>query len=89
MKDHDRVSVAERALDGLVPSGCKLLTIRQTAAALGVSERSVWRWLEEAESGIRTDGFPRPVRIGEKVVRVRAVDLNGYLAVLAGQPKKN
>ena len=60
----------------------KLLTVRDLAALLGVNERTCWRLTAMAEAG--RGPFPRPVRIGPRVVRWRLADVEAYLATLAG-----
>jgi predicted DNA-binding transcriptional regulator AlpA len=60
---------------------CQLLTVKQLAAMLGVHERTCWRLAAMAESG--QGDFPKPLRIGPKTARWRAVDVEAYLAALA------
>jgi len=60
----------------------RLLDVRELAAALGIHERTCWRLVAKAESGM--SDFPRPLRIGPKTVRWRLSDVEAYLAVLAG-----
>ncbi len=64
----------------------KLLTVREVAEALAVSERSAWRWSALAEAGQGT--FPKPLRLGPKVVRWRLRDVEAYLAALAGEERQ-
>jgi predicted DNA-binding transcriptional regulator AlpA len=59
----------------------KLLTAKELAAALGVHERTCWRLAAMAEAG--HGDFPRPLRIGPRVVRWRLADVEAYLAALA------
>ena len=60
----------------------KLLTVRDLAALLGVNERTCWRLTAMAEAG--HGRFPKPLRIGPRVVRWRLADVEAYLAALAG-----
>ena len=60
----------------------KLLTVKDLAALLGVHERTCWRLAAMAEAG--QGDFPRPLRIGPKMIRWRLVDVESYLSVLAG-----
>jgi predicted DNA-binding transcriptional regulator AlpA len=60
----------------------RLLTVKELAAALGVNERTCWRLAAMAEAG--HGDFPRPLRIGPRVVRWRLADVEAYLAALAG-----
>ncbi len=58
-----------------------LLTAGDVARILGVGRRTVWRMTSRARSG---DGcFPRPVRVGGKLVRWRWRDIEKYLQKLA------
>jgi putative transposase len=57
-----------RALAG--PDGLQTERVRQAAAAMGVSERTLWRWL-------RTDPMPEPAPRG---YRLSAEDLDEYMA---------
>ena len=59
----------------------KLLTVKELAGALGVHERTCWRLAAMAEAG--QGDFPRPLRIGPRVVRWRPADVEAYLAALA------
>jgi predicted DNA-binding transcriptional regulator AlpA len=60
----------------------RLLTVKELAAALGIHERTCWRLAAMAEAG--QGDFPRPLRIGPRVVRWRLADVETYLAALAG-----
>lgn len=60
----------------------RLLTVKDLAAMLGVHERTCWRLAAMAEAG--QGSFPHPLRIGPKTVRWRVVDVEAYLAALAG-----
>jgi len=60
----------------------RLLTVKELAAALGVNERTCWRLTAMAEAG--QVGFPRPLRIGHRIIRWRLSDVEAYLAALAG-----
>ena len=57
-----------RALAG--PDGLQTERVRQAAAAMGVSERTLWRWL-------RTDPVPEPAPRG---YRLSTEDLDEYMA---------
>ncbi len=52
----------------------KLLTVPESALALGVSNRKLWRL-------IATGALPA-VRVGARSTRIRASDLEEYLAAL-------
>jgi predicted DNA-binding transcriptional regulator AlpA len=58
----------------------RLLTVTELAAMLGVHERTCWRLAAMAEAG--QGDFPRPLRIGPRVVRWRLADVEAYLAAL-------
>ena len=60
----------------------RLLTVKELAAALGVNERTCWRLASMAEAG--HGDFPRPLRIGHRIIRWRLSDVEAYLAALAG-----
>jgi len=75
---------AERRKERAVPDQVQLLTVKELAAALGVHERTCWRLAAQAEEGLVE--FPTPLRIGPKTVRWRLVDVQAYLAALAGEP---
>jgi predicted DNA-binding transcriptional regulator AlpA len=64
----------------------RLLTVTELAAALGVHERTCWRLAAMAEAG--QGDFPRPLRIGPRVVRWRLADVEAYLASLAAGGRK-
>ena len=55
---------------------CELMTVREVAAILKLHPRSVWRMAA-------TGAIPGPIRLAEKTVRWRRVDLEEYLANLA------
>lgn len=55
---------------------CELMTVREVAAVLKLHTRSVWRMAA-------TGAIPAPIRLGEKTVRWRRVDLEKHLATLA------
>jgi predicted DNA-binding transcriptional regulator AlpA len=59
----------------------RLLTVKELAVLLGMSERSCWRLAALAEIG--QSDFPRPLRIGRKTVRWRPADVETYLTGLA------
>jgi predicted DNA-binding transcriptional regulator AlpA len=63
--------------------GVQLLDVRQLATTLGMHPRSIWRLAAMAEAG--QGNFPRPLRIGPKTIRWRLVDVQAYLAALAGE----
>lgn len=52
-----------------------VLDVREVADWLKVSVRTVWRLA-------RGPGFPKPVKLGERVTRWRAEDLAAYLGQL-------
>lgn len=58
------------------------MTARQVAQVLGVGERTVWRMTSRSRAGCGQ--FPRPVRIGSKVVRWRWRDIEKYMQKQAG-----
>jgi len=69
----------------MIAADVELLTVRQLAAALKLSRATVWRLTAAADAGLPTaDGFPRPVRLGRRIVRWRASDVAAYLGRLAG-----
>jgi excisionase family DNA binding protein len=53
----------------------KLLTVPESALALGVSRRTTWRLI--------ATGALRAVRVGVRSTRVRTTDLERYLADLS------
>ena len=55
------------------PERCQLLTVRDVAAMLAVSVRTVWRLSA-------TGALPRPLRLGTKTLRWRLSDVRAYLA---------
>jgi len=59
-----------------------LLDVQRVAKCLGLSSRTVWRLSALAEAGRGV--FPKPVRLGSKLVRWRLRDIQAYLATLAG-----
>ena len=59
----------------------RLLTVAELAAALGVHERTCWRLAAMAEAG--QGDFPRPLRIGPRIIRWRIAEVEAYLAALA------
>ena len=64
------------------PATCRLGTVAQLADALHVHKGTCWRWLALAEAGHKP-GFPRPIRLGDKAVRVKWADVQAYLDALA------
>jgi predicted DNA-binding transcriptional regulator AlpA len=60
----------------------RLLTVKELASALGVHQRTCWRLAAQAEAG--QGRFPPPLRLGPKTVRWRLVDVEAYLAHMAG-----
>jgi predicted DNA-binding transcriptional regulator AlpA len=60
-----------------------LLTVKELASMLGVSERTCWRLAAMAEAG--QGNFPAPVRIGSRVIRWRPADVEKYLMALSGR----
>ncbi len=70
-------------MTAVTPPDGVCLTVPEVAARLKVHPRTVWRWLARAEAGLLI-GFPPPIRLSAKVVRIRASDLENYLALLAG-----
>ena len=67
------------------PATCRLLTVGQLSAALGIHQRTAWRLAAMAEAG--QGNFPRALRIGPKTVRWRLADVEAYLSALAGEGK--
>ena len=61
----------------------RLLTVKELASALGIHQRTCWRLAAQAEAG--QGRFPRPLRLGPKTVRWRLVDVEAYLAHMAGE----
>ena len=61
---------------------CQLLNVRDVAGLLKIHQRTVWRLSAMAETG--QGDFPRPLRLGEKTLRWRLLELERYLAALAG-----
>jgi predicted DNA-binding transcriptional regulator AlpA len=61
----------------------RLLDVKELAAVLGMHPRSIWRLAAMAEAG--QGNFPKPLRIGPKTIRWRLVDVQAYLAALAGE----
>ncbi|MBE3099915.1 MAG: helix-turn-helix domain-containing protein [Planctomycetes bacterium] len=59
----------------------RLLTVKELAAALGVHEQTCWRLAAMAEAG--QGDFPRPLRIGHRIIRWRIAEVEAYLASLA------
>lgn len=53
-------------------AGVKLLSARQVAALIGVHPRSVWRMAAAGD-------LPRPIRLGDRVVRWRLADLQNHI----------
>jgi predicted DNA-binding transcriptional regulator AlpA len=64
----------------------QLVDVRYVAEILGIHARSVWRLAAMAEAG--QGNFPKPLRIGSKTVRWRLLDIETYLAALAGEAPK-
>ena len=60
-----------------------LLTATDVARVLSVGERTVWRMASRSRAG--SGAFPKPIRIGGKVVRWRWEDVEKYLQELAGK----
>jgi len=60
-----------------------LMTAGDVARVLQVGERTVWRLASRSRAG--GSDFPRPVRIGEQVVRWRWEDVQKYLQQKAGK----
>ena len=60
-----------------------LLDVQRVAKCLGLSSRTVWRLSSLAEAGRGV--FPKPVRLGPKLVRWRLHDIQTYLGTLAGE----
>ena len=60
-----------------------LLTVADVAKLLRIGQRTVWRLASRAGGG--SGPFPRPVRIGGKIIRWRWQDVEKYLAQLAGK----
>jgi predicted DNA-binding transcriptional regulator AlpA len=58
-----------------------LLTARQVADLLGVHVRSVWRLAQ-------TGAIPAPIRLSERVVRWRLIDLKLHLEQLAAKESR-
>jgi len=55
----------------------RLLTVREIADALHISERQVWRLC-------MLPGFPKPLKLSARVVRFHADDLAAYVNRLRG-----
>ena len=72
------------AADTLNPSTITvspLLTARDIARVLGISERTLWRLVSKSRGG--HGGFPKPLRLGGHAVRWRWQDIEKYLQDLA------
>lgn len=54
--------------DAAAHADVQLVTVRQAAALLAVSTRSVWRMVADGT-------LPQPIRLGSRVVRFRLADL--------------
>jgi excisionase family DNA binding protein len=59
-------------------SGVDLLTVREVARRLTVSERTVWRWTAQQV-------LPAPVHPRPRMTRWRASDIRRFLESLSGQ----
>ena len=57
------------------PAGARLLSVRQVAALLSMSVRSVWRLAATGE-------LPEPIHLTSRIVRWRLADLEEYVADL-------
>ncbi len=57
-----------------------LLSVRQVAHALGITSRTVGRWADGERSA--PHGFPAPVRLGGRLLRFRADDIENFVACL-------
>jgi predicted DNA-binding transcriptional regulator AlpA len=62
-----------------------LLDVRTVAGLLAMSVRNVWRQAALSEAG--HGSFPKPLRLGPKIVRWRLGDMEAYLSGLAGERK--
>ena len=58
-----------------------LLSALDVARVLSVHERTLWRLASKSRAGFGV--FPKPLRIGEKVVRWQWKDIENYLGKLA------
>lgn len=67
------------------PRDLELLTVRDVAGLLKLHVGTIWRESARAEVGLSS--FPRPLRLGPKTVRWKAVDIGAYLDKLAGGAK--
>ncbi len=54
----------------------KLLTVKQVAAALGLSTRTVWKLASKGD-------LPQPLTLGAKARRWPAADVDAYIGRLA------
>ncbi len=54
-----------------------LMTATEVAQVLGVGERTIWRMASRSRSGVGQ--FPKPIRVGGKVIRWRWEDLEKYI----------
>jgi predicted DNA-binding transcriptional regulator AlpA len=71
-----RAAVDPGELFTLPESGEALLTVKQFACALGISETSLWAWARNDPE------FPRPVRRGERFTRFKLTDARSYIESL-------
>ena len=64
-------------------SAVTLLDVRSVAKLLAIHQRSVWRLAARANAGQSI--FPKPLRLGPKLIRWRLRDVEAYLAALASE----
>jgi predicted DNA-binding transcriptional regulator AlpA len=55
-----------------------LMSLREVADFVGVNERTIARWSNAGR-------FPSPLRLGPRILRWRAGDIQAALAALAGE----
>lgn len=72
-----------RGEGGVLLAGLTLLTAKQVAGTLGISESTLWAWVDENGKHHVPD-FPRPFRIGKGCTRWRAREIDAYLAKAEG-----
>jgi len=58
---------------GTAKHACELLSVSDLSRLLRISKRSIWRLVALGK-------FPQPVRLGPKMVRWRAREVDAYLS---------